>query len=164
LLIRIPNPFTYGAEPSLIGELENLSYRNCPTWLGNFQFKMIKSLDKLPKLIQEEFLNLNSLVPAQVFNTWFIQKYEPGQNVSGHKDPLNNKGLTVVSLYGNLWHTVLTVDSQKFNQNPGQIFIFPTNIPGLERPYHKVDWSNPKQQGCVSYTTRWALICNTIEN
>ena len=164
MLIRLPNPFFGESHLDILAAVESLNYRTCPPWLGNFKFKMIKSLDKLPTILKQEFKDLNSLVPAQRFNTWFIQQYEPGQNVKPHRDPLNNKGLTIVSLYGQLWRTILTVDKIKYFQSPGQIFVFPTTINNTQGPIHSMNWDTPENAGVTQFTTRWALICNTIEN
>lgn len=161
LLIRLPNPFTNGNDQQLLNALETCSLRPAPTWLGSFDFQMHKSLDKLPTAIANEFEKLNSLVPAQKFNTWFVQRYEPKQNVFAHRDPKNNKDMTIVSLYGETWQTILTVDGTRYNQSPGQIFIFPTTINNQQGPVHSVAWA---QETSKPFTTRWALICNTIES
>lgn len=162
MIIRIPK-YT---NQDIIPEFSSINFKKSPSFLGDFSYKMCKKLELLPQGIKTEFERLSALVPAQRFNTFFIQKYMPGENVLEHRDPLNNKDATVVGLYGCEWKTIFwTAErnwSARYYQVPGDVFMFNTTVNGKQGPYHKMSWDTIDPD-YLNFTPRYALICNTIE-
>lgn len=157
--------------PELIGALETISYRQVPFWLGDFSFKMVRRtvmgdclaacLRSFHPLIQTQIKKLASFsMPTQHFNTVFIQRYEPGQNVKAHCDPKNNTGQTIIGLYGNDWVTDFGVyekgELRFTTQHPGDVTVLPCTINGVQGPKHKMQWRSGDG-------IRYAIILNTIE-
>lgn len=163
----------------LLDALNSLSLRAAPGFLGDFDYQQYKVQPgvrtALPEVIRDEFIKLEKLVPVQIFNTWFIQKYNPGQGVLPHRDPKNNVGYTILGLYGRDWETRLEVkeekyvddpwgrkhlDLVKYKQFPGDVFILPCTIHGIQGSTHQMTW--PQVPDFDTQGTRWALICSTI--
>lgn len=153
--------------PKLVNELASINYRPCPHWLGDFSFQGYPFpgqrsrwyRKELPPLARAEAQTLAQLVPNQVFNTVFIQRYEDGQNVFKHRDPRNNVGHTVIATYGDYSCppvTRLWSPDHSFQQQAGDVLVLPCTIDNRQGPYHEVTWMRP------STGTRYAIILNTI--
>ena len=142
---------------------EDTPLRPCPKWLGNFSFRQWggKHPDPFPfpAGLAELVPTLEALVPAQKFNTVFLQRYERGQAVYEHRDPKNNLGHTVIGLFGE-WTGGTSIisfgddDVNTFDLQPGNALVMACTIDGKQGPLHSV---SPVLSG-----TRWALILNTI--
>lgn len=90
--------------PELLKELEAVSYRPCPSWLGDFSFHTYRNVygrdHGMPTdLINAEARKLSKLVLDQEFTTLFVQRYVAGQSVKIHRDPHNNLGHTILGIY-----------------------------------------------------------------
>lgn len=143
----------------LMNAFDSIKYRPVPIWLGEFTFSMHKKLDKLPVLIQQEINNLAALVPDQDFNTYFIQKYEAGQNVFPHRDPKNNVGYTIIGVYGGFYPTPwseYTRTKERYQIHSGDTLIQECTINNQQGPQHSVTWSKD------ATGTRYCIILNTI--
>jgi hypothetical protein len=139
-------------------EIGRLGLRRAPHFLGDFKYQMYKGCP-MGHQTNRVVSYLRTLVPNQSFNTVFIQSYEPGQCVKPHRDPRNNVGQTVIGLFGDNWETLLSVDSEEtqFRQFPGDVFILPCTIDGVQGPRHAVNWAINSGNGI-----RHAIILNTI--
>ena len=147
----------------LLADLAAVSYRPAPSWLGSFQFRMYKPIALAQPCpvwvydsVWEEARRLAQAVPEQHFNTLFVQRYLPGQNVRSHRDPRNNVGYTVIGLYGDFTATRFRVEETWAEQRPGDVFVLPCTIAGVQGPQHGMQWL-PGSTG-----TRYAIILNTI--
>lgn len=133
----------------------DVSYRPCPAWLGNFQFKIYDKNSGPPK---NEVLyvaeKLTTLVDEQTFNTVFLQKYEEGEEVFPHWDPRTNVGYTVIAPFGNFEGATHTIDGEEIQVNPGDVLVQQCTIGYGMGPKHSVS--------AVEKGTRFALILNTI--
>lgn len=155
--------------PELIAELDRVPYRPAPNWLGNFTFWWRGSLDLTQvqpppgffPLIWGEVQWLKKLKPEITFNTVFVQRYEPNQNVKAHRDPKNNKDVTIISLYGDFELTYFRSGNEVYEQKPGDIFIQDCTKNGVQGPVHEMWWpqTTPRGKG-----TRYAIILNRIED
>lgn len=152
------SPLRAGSNPDLLDELSCVSYRRSPPFLGAFGFRMYKPMRAALSwtAIWGEVAHLAQAVPDQLFNTVFFQRYEPGQNVLPHRDPMNNVGYTVIGLYGEFTPTQLRVDRDWFTQESGQVWVLPCTLNGVQGPQHEMRWE-PNSIG-----TRYAIILNTI--
>lgn len=93
--------------------------------------------------------------PSQIFNTAFVQRYQPGQFVRRHRDPMDNKDFTLIAVFGDFEGAVSEVDGKKFQLLNGDLLKLECTIDGVQGPPHSV---SPVLSG-----TRYALILNTIE-
>lgn len=135
--------------------VSGISYRPCPAWLGNFQFKIYDKDSELPsKEIISVAEKLTELVDDQTFNTVFIQKYEKGQEVFPHWDPRTNVGYTVIAPFGEFEGATHTIDEEEVRVNPGDVLVQQCTIGYSMGPKHSVS--------AVEKGTRFALILNTI--
>lgn len=154
-------------------EAEEQPLRTCPSWLGNFDFRMYgldpetakaRKLSMLPPLLAERAAAMATLLPDQRFNIAFLQRYETWNQVYSHKDPRNNTGYTLIGLFGT-WEGATTLYGPGLRQVgapmdglrgiAGDVIRLPCTINGAQGPWHAV---TPVISG-----VRWALILNTIE-
>lgn len=151
---------------ALLQELSALRYRKAPSFLGNFSFQAFGKgyKNKTSGHIRKEAIRLSRLVPTQTFTNVFVQKYEAGQNVKPHRDPKNNTGHTIISIYGSFHPTPLNKvwyskgkKSENFFVHEGEALVLPCTISGQQGPWHSMSWE-PWATG-----TRYAIILNTIE-
>lgn len=134
----------------------NTTFKQCPSWLGNFQFKCYYNNSFLNKSsCRELFEKLALQVPNQEFNTVFLQKYPVGSIVKQHRDPKNNIGYTIIAISGIFTGATTTVNKTSYQLQSGDVGILPCTINETQGPPH-----------CVSEVTsglRVALILDTIK-
>ena len=135
------------------------SLRPCPPWLGNFKFRIYgevygRSQGKLPLNLRLAAEHMEKLVPEAFFNAVFLQRYDSGQYVRRHRDPLNNVGCTLIGYFGNWTGATLQVDNKSYQPMAGDVVQLATTVNGKQGPYHQV---SPVLSG-----TRWALILCSI--
>jgi len=131
--------------------------RAVPSWLGTFKFKpYYKSTYVKHPVLGDIAARLATLVPSQVFNTAFLQKYEAGSFVRPHRDPRNNVGFTIIAIAGEFTgaETRLDCSPGRFYLKSGDVLVMPCTVDGAQGPLHEV---SPVLSG-----TRYALILNTI--
>lgn len=146
-------------DEALLEELKAIRFRPSPQFLGRFDFAMFPLNAFRPGTrLAAEVQHLAAAVPGQAFNTVFVQKYTYRSGVRPHRDPKNNVGHTVIGLYGHFRGTRLRVGSDWFEQEPGQVWVLPCTIDGVQGPEHEIMW---RTEGAG---VRYALILNTIEN
>jgi hypothetical protein len=135
---------------------KNWQFRPAPGFLGNFNYSMKKSFVGLPIEVLGVLAKLQGLVPKQeqVFNTLFIQKYDVGQEVKLHQDPMNNIGCTIIAYFGDWTGGMFNCEGANYITGPGDVVIMRCNYNNLPRPKHKV---SPIISG-----TKYSFILNTI--
>jgi hypothetical protein len=140
-----------------------LDYKPVPEWLGNFSFRMFgaaygKEYGLIPEHIKPIALRLMELSP-QEWTTVFVQRYLPTEGVKAHRDPRNNHGQTVITVFGEWRGAISSVAAsdpryRKFRLERGDVLVMPTSIDGQQGPEHSV---SPVRSGI-----RYALVLNTI--
>jgi hypothetical protein len=159
----IPFPLAFIPQADWSDAVDALKLRPCPKWLGDFRFAYwsLNGVNALPfpKALLPLVVRLDALVPAQVFDTVFVQKYEQGESVKPHRDPKSNTGHTVVGIFGEFEGATVAVESvpedRAYTVRPGDAYVLPCTINGVQGPRHRV---TP-----VTYGVRYALILNTME-
>jgi hypothetical protein len=170
--MKIKTSIRLESTPELLEALEGIDYRASPSWLGTFGFRMwtwkqgpedrgiavLRGDGRLPcQVWNAAFKMAAAYETPQIWNTLFVQRYEPGQNVKPHRDPRNNTGETLIGLVGTFRATLLRVEDRWYAQEPGDVFVLPCTIAGKQGPVHEMEWP----EGVTG--TRYAIILNTIE-
>jgi hypothetical protein len=139
----------------LLKEAEEVTYRPCPGWLGNFNFKVYDKRSGPPSTgILYVAEKLTDLVDEQTFNTVFLQKYEAGEFVREHQDPRNNVGDTIIACFGDFDGATHTIDGEEVQVFPGDVLVQQCTVGYSMGPKHSVSE--------VIDGVRYALILNTI--
>lgn len=131
--------------------------RAVPSWLGTFKFRPYYKNSYVNHLSLGPIAKrLSGLVPAQMFNTAFLQRYDVGSRVHAHRDPRNNVGFTIIAIAGEFTgaETALSCPPGRLLLKSGDVLVMPCTIDGLQGPQHEVS--------TVLTGTRYALILNTI--
>lgn len=95
----------------------------------------------------------------QAWTTAFTGKFQPGDYVRAHRDPLSNIGYTAIAVFGSFQGAVTTLLGQAEPHNQvglqtGDLLLLPCTIHGRQGPYHRVSK--------VLGGTRYTLILNTV--
>lgn len=171
----------------LLTELKSLRYGPAPKWLGRFGYLKFTGTRtaagvwyddlELPTQVRAEAEHLQRAIPPServTWNTVFVQKYEPGEGVTAHRDPRNNVGHTAIGLYGDFEATYLHVwgpvdgfpapargvKLTTLTQRPGDVWVLPCTLAGNQGPQHAMSWPT---SGDGSDGARYAIILNTIQ-
>lgn len=155
----IRNVLSEKEKQGLLRSAETAKYRPCPEWLGNFDFKVIdlKNIEEsdVPKGLLKIASKLAGLLDTdQQFNTIFLQRYKEGSRVKPHIDPRNNKGHTIIAVFGDFEGGISTIDGKEEKLNAGDVIIQQCTIGYGLGPRHSVSE--------ITKGTRYALILNTI--
>jgi hypothetical protein len=133
--------------------------RPCPPWLGNFSFRIYGDVygryhGELPLNLRIQAQRMAQLVPNEVFNACFLQRYRAGELVKPHRDPANNINCTLIGIFGDFQGATTTVAGKEFQVRAGDVVKLPCTVNGVRGPEHQVS--------AVTSGTRWALILNAI--
>lgn len=152
----------------LAEEASQIKFNHSPSFLGSFEYSAFgEDYGKgrfLPSLHRRAAMRMlayfNELgYPEQRYNVAFVQRYKPGKHVKEHRDPFNNKGMTMSLSYGDFDKAILCLDGQEIELYPGTLAIFRTTVKEGDKevrgPLHSV--KHDFVQGM-----RYALILNTI--
>ena len=155
--VHIYRDFLYCAGPELEAPRQRL--RPCAAFLGNFNYRFYgewggRYHGKLPQALRAQAQRMAALVPDEVFNAAFLQRYRQGEFVRKHRDPKNNHNCTLIGLFGNWEGAVMSVGNAKIQGKRGDVIRLPTTVDGRQGPVHSV---SPVLRG-----TRWALILCSI--
>ena len=135
--------------------LERLPYRAAPEFLGKFGLIPYKRISHTPDALHGIISRMQALVPEQRFNRVFIQRYREGEFVRPHRDPINNVGVTIISVFGEFEGAETNIEGETFFLQNGDTLVLDCTIDGKQGPVHEV---SPVLSG-----TRYALILNTIQ-
>ncbi len=152
---------TFEEDPDLRRAFETLTYRTAPAWLGPFGMRQFGSAWSRPKPhcspeIEREARKLAALVPGQEFNACFVQRYAAGQCVLPHRDPRNNRGHTVIGIYGEFSPVLSQIGTHRLELPAGDVLVMPCTIGGQQGPVHSMTWK-PGAWG-----VRFIIAINTI--
>jgi len=138
--------------------LQQIIYKPCPAFLGNFGISYYGHPygrgNKIPEELRPLAQKMASLHPEQKFNAAFIQRYPCDAFVKPHKDPMTNIGYTLILVLGDFDGPVSQVQGYEdvVLQN-GDMMSLECTIDGVQGPLHRV---SP-----VTCGVRYALILNT---
>jgi hypothetical protein len=133
-----------------------LPYRAAPSFLGEFSFCTYSKLTALPQPLVQVATDMKQFAPDQKFNVAFIQRYREGEYVRRHRDPVSNKGFTLIAIFGEFEGALSEVAGEEFQLQHGDLLKLECTIAGLQGPPHSVS--------TIISGTRYALILNTIEH
>lgn len=149
-------------DPAGLGDaLDEVRMSPAPRWLGRFSLRYWKQanweevLRHVPSVVAVLTRRLATLVPDQQFNTLFLQRYEVGDFVAPHRDPVSNVGCTVISVCGDFEGAKSTVAGISFSLAPGDVLVQCCTVSGVQGPWHEV---SPVARG-----VRYAVILNTVQ-
>lgn len=157
-MICVHEQFLTFEEKQAIEQACSSHLRAVPSWLGTFKFRpYYKSSYVNHPSLGPIAKRLSTLVPAQKFNTAFLQRYDTGSCVSPHRDPRNNIGFTIIAVAGEFTgaETALSCPPGRLHLKSGDVLVMPCTIDGIQGPRHEV---SPVITG-----TRTTLILNTLE-
>ena len=135
-----------------------------PHWLGRFSLATygnyrsvhrelphsVKSLAYAMVEAGEKHYNL----PRNMWTTCFVQRYDSGSFVGGHRDPWDNLDATLILAIGQFEPSRHMVNGHAEWQAPGEMLMLPCTREKARGPWHSMD---PIFKG-----TRYAIILNKI--
>lgn len=141
--------------------------RDAPRWLGSFNLAIWGHYRRVARPLPPALRELTTCMidgakaanwemPEEGFTTVFVQRYDRGDFVAPHVDPLDNLHSTLILSLGDYTgplHTIGT-DSPIFIP-PGSMLRLPCRVGAVRGPRHSV---SPIEAG-----VRWAIILNKIE-
>jgi hypothetical protein len=131
-----------------------LKYNRAPSFLGNFEYLHFTGERKIQGVLGKAAGLLAKLEPQQSFTDCFLQRYFKGHSVKEHRDPYNNKGVTIIAYFGSWTGGEVIWGGVQFCPVAGDAIIAPCTINGIQGAKHQV---LPITGG-----QRYALILNTI--
>jgi hypothetical protein len=157
-------------------EVEALTFRPAPRWLGSFGIlcfgegyghrrQLPPACREVAIIVQRKIWEIYGGPSVPNPNAAFVQRYEPGFVVKKHVDPKSNKGITAILTLGRfhpgptvrIWPKSGNHHPHSVQPNHADILVLPCTINGEQGPAHAVT-GHFLQEG-----VRYAIILNHIQ-